>query len=78
MIPMKILDLAPLTPPPPPVPGYPFWRGGGSKLLDVLHFIVYGLPNPWRGSRVQTPAPLWALVGEDFAILILDRRCSGT
>ena len=40
-------------------------------------FLLYGPPNPWRGSRVPTPGtpgrppppPIWPLASEDLAVL---------
>ena len=47
-------------------------------------FLVYGPPNPWRGSRVPSPGtpshppPIWPLANEDLAVFTLDRLFSGT
>ena len=41
-------------------------------------FLAHGPPNPWRGSRVQTPGtpgrpPIWPLASEDLAVFTLDK-----
>ena len=99
--PMNFSILTPLPPVPRyPMLGCVCEGGGGQGFFAywgrrvliwtrVVHnfFLVYGPPNPWRGSRVQTlgtpghppsPPSLWPLAHEDLPVFTLDWLFSGT
>ena len=87
-----------LTPVPPRTWVPPFFGGGGGGGQNIFaycgrcvciwtrvlknSFLVYGPPNPWRGSRVPTPGtpppPLRPLAVADLAVFSPDSVFSGT